>query len=864
MQTPPLCYICARSMQRIGSFILILLGVSVMFAQSAQSAKLRGRVSDASGSVMPGAQIKIYRADEVVKEAVTSATGDFDIAVDPGEFKIEIIAPGFETHTETVQAAADARPLAITMRVAQLQQAIEVTTAVNQVNIDSDASLKTTVLEKESVDTLPDETDDLVAYLQQVAGSRGEAGSDTMFVIDGFTSGRVPPKDQIQEIRINNNPFSAEFSGVGFTRTEIISKAGTGSYHGIANFLFRDAVLNARSPFAMTRPPYQQRNFNSSVSGPVIAEKFTLNLNFRNNENESSDTIRAILPSGPLSDAVVMPNVNRAGNARGQWALTPNNTVAFNLDYQHIHNDNQGIGGFVLASRAWTRHAQNTEYQVRETAVLNKQLVHEARFSYRRDFSRTRPISDDISIDVLDAFNGGGAQNQSVNDNRTVEFGDLWMYSGGRWSFKTGGQLLRRLNHNENENNFGGTFTFSSLADYLAKQPVTFSINKGTPFVDDAQIEVGMFFQSDWKISRVLNLSLGARYETQTNISVNNLDPRVGFAYQISNSVVLRGGIGMFHQRLSQVSVDQLHRFDGVHQQQFVIRFPSYPDPFANGTFGSTPASVRAESPLLLTPYNFISDLSVEKSLPKGLALTLAWDQSRGVHLYRGRNINAPFPGSLVRPNPAAGNIVQIESSASSRSNNITFGFRQTLRNKWNLNAFANYTLGWNYNDTDGNFGFALPENNYDVRTEWGRAPQDQRHRFVTGVTFRTFWNVGVNTNVQANSNRPYNITTGFDDNGDTTVNDRPPGMKRNAGRGPGYFNVNTSLQKTIRLKAEAQRAGATASSGPNMTFIVNLWNAFNHPQYQNYSGVMTSPFFGRPNRANNPRNVELAMRFAF
>ena len=180
------------------------------------------------------------------------------------------------------------------------------------------------------------------------------------------------------------------------------------------------------------------------------------------------------------------------------------------------------------------------------------------------------------------------------------------------------------------------------------------------------------------------------------------------------------------------------------------------------------------------------------------------------------------------------------------------------------MNAFANYTLGWNYNDTDGNFGFALPENNYDVHTEWGRAPQDQRHRFVTGVTFRTFWNIGVNTNVQANSNRPYNITTGFDDNGDTTVNDRPPGMKRNAGRGPGYFNVNTSLQKTIRLKAEAQRAGATASSGPNMTFIVNLWNAFNHPQYQNYSGVMTSPFFGRPNRANNPRNVELAMRFAF
>ena len=148
---------------------------------------------------------------------------------------------------------------------------MEVTSAENQVSIDSDSSLKTTVLEKEAVDTLPDETDDLVAYLQQVAGSRGESGADTMFVIDGFTEGRIPPKDQIQEVRINNNPFSAEFSGVGFTRTEIATKAGTGQFHGAANFLFRDAVLNARNPFARTRPPYQQRNFNSSFSGPVVA-----------------------------------------------------------------------------------------------------------------------------------------------------------------------------------------------------------------------------------------------------------------------------------------------------------------------------------------------------------------------------------------------------------------------------------------------------------------------------------------------------------------------------------------------------------------------------------------------------------------
>jgi Carboxypeptidase regulatory-like domain/TonB dependent receptor len=837
---------------------LILFSTNVLFAQSA---KLRLRVLDSSGAVIPKVQVKVYQADKLVGEGLTSSTGDFDIPVDPSDYKVEITAADFQPHVENVKVTGDS-VLLVTMKLAQLNQTIDVKDVVNQVSIDADSSLKTTVLEKEFVEALPDEVDDLVAYLQQIAGSRGEAGADATFMIDGFTSGRIPPKDQIQDIRINNNPFSAEFSGAGFGRTEIISKAGTGDFHGNANFLFRDAPLNARNPFATIRPPYQQRNFNSSLSGPVIPNKLTLNLNVRDNENENSDTVRAIVPTGQLSDAVVMPNINRAGNARGQWALTPNNTVAFNLDYQRIHNENQGIGGFILAERAWTRHAQNTEYQLRETAVLNKQLVHEARFSYRRDYSRTNPISDNISLDVLDAFNGGGAQNKSVNDNRTVEFGDLWIYSSGPWSFKTGGQLLRRLNHNENYNNFGGTFTFSSLADYLAKRPVTFSKNQGNPFVTDAQIEVATFFQSDWKVSRVLNLSLGARYETQTNVSVNNLDPRLGFAYQLSNTVVLRGGIGMFHQRLSQVAVDQLLRFDGVHQQQFVIRFPTYPDPFANGTAAAIPVSVRVKSPVLLTPYNVINDFSLEKSLPKGLALTISWDATRGVHLYRGRNINAPFPGSLIRPNPAAGNIVQLESSASSRSNNFTMGFRQTLRNKWNLNAFGNYTLGWNYNDTDGNF--SLPENNYDLQSEWGRAPADQRHRFVAGLNFRTFWNIGVNANVQANSNRPYNITTGFDDNGDTNTNDRPAGIKRNTGIGPRYFNVNLSFQKTVSLRSEAGRTSAKSRLGPNMTLILNSWNAFNHPQYQNYSGVMTSTFFGHPNRANNPRNVEVGMRLTF
>jgi hypothetical protein len=313
-----------------------------------------------------------------------------------------------------------------------------------------------------------------------------------------------------------------------------------------------------------------------------------------------------------------------------------------------------------------------------------------------------------------------------------------------------------------------------------------------------------------------------------------------------------------------QFIVDQLLRFDGIHQEQFYVLNPSYPDPFADCQVSSTcePPSIRVKSPVLKTPYNVISDLSLEQGLPKGMGLTFSWDFSRGMHLYRSRNINAPFPvGSFVRPDPLEGNLLQVESSASSRSHNFTFGLRQTWRNRWNLNAFGTYTLGWIYNDTDG--PFALPQNSYHTRGEWGRAPSDQRHRFVTGVSVRRFWNLTVNTNVQANSNIPFNIISGFDDNHDGTVNDRPPGINGNTGIGPDYFNVNMSFQKVVNLRTESQQPSRNGAAGPNVAFIVNLWNAFNHPQYQNYSGVLTSSYFGRPNRANNPRNIELAMRFS-
>jgi len=403
------------------------------------------------------------------------------------------------------------------------------------------------------------------------------------------------------------------------------------------------------------------------------------------------------------------------------------------------------------------------------------------------------------------------------------------------------------MNHSVQQNNFIGTFTFSSLADFVANRPLQFTQTKGNPLLDVSQLEAAAFVQTDYKATKKLNLSFGARYEAQTNISDhNNLDPRMGFAYELSKTMALRGGAGIFHERLSESIVESLLRLDpnGNLQQNIIIATPSYPDPFANGTTVLVPpSSFRTRSATLATPYSVNSSVSLEKSLPKGLGLTFSWDYQRGEHLYRSRNVNAPLAGSTVAPDPTKGVLYQLESSGSSKSNNYTIGFREQIRNKLNLSLFGNYTLGYQKNDTDG--WQSTPVNSYDMTAEWGRSGADTRHRFFTGAQFRVPWNVSMTTQINWRSKTPYNIVTGLDNNFDKVINDRPTDIAlcqfiqgkavettvncasptgqiigRNVGIGPNQFSVQLNMQKTVRLKGAdktpGNRAGNASPNGVN------------------------------------------------
>jgi hypothetical protein len=888
---------------------LYLVVVLLLFAANlrAQTAKINGTAVDSSGGLVVGADVTLIgQGNAPVATTKTGPDGAFNIEAAPGSYALEISADGFEKVVQGISIAANNnRPLTVNLSVAKITQEVEVQDNPNLISLTPDNNQTALVLKEDDVQSLPDDEDELTNYLTELAGPRAAATGGVQFVVDGFLGGRIPPKDQIKEIRINNNPFTTEYSRPGFGRIEIITKPGTGKMRGNFNFNFRNDALNATQFNAPLKLPYQRQNFQGNVSGPLVHDKLTMTMFAQRNDGFNTTIIRALTGNGPFSSSVTQPNLRENLDTRGQYAITENNILNFHSEYGSNTRSNLGIGQFTLPERASNSSLKQYELQFRDTAVLSSRFVHEARFEYTRQHNVVNPITQAQSINVVDTFSAGGAQNTSDTTNNNFLFGDNLIFNNKLMTLKGGLQGNYYRTNAYNTNNFLGTYTFSSLSAYLAGMPTTFTMNQGNPLLSVSQFEWGLFAQSDIKLSDRLLVSPGLRYQLQSHLSDHHdFDPRMSLSYQLNKATIVRLGGGLFHQDFSIANYLQLQQLNGVNQTQILIRHPSYPDPFAGGIAQSVPPSLRVMANGMVTTYTTNISGSVERQVNPRSTVSIAYDYIRGNHLYRSHNINAPLaPAFLVRPDPTQGNIYQLESSGLSTFKGITLGYRTQLRG--NLNLFVNYTYSTNYNDTDG--PFSLPANNYDLRSEWGRSPDNQRHHFQTGINGRLPGNVLLNTQFRVYSGKPYNLTTGYDDFNDGVTNARPDGVARNSAEGPGFFDSSINISKTIPVfrSKEAGPAGFPGGGGfggggqrgpggrpaagsfggggrgpiggpggggrganPNVgttaTFYTNIQNVFNHRNFNNPSGVLTSPFFGQSTSALAPRTVELGIRLNF
>jgi hypothetical protein len=702
-------------------------------------------------------------------------------------------------------------------------------------------------------------------------------------------AGQAAPRQQTQFVRINNNRFTAEDltyqggrggggfgggggggnagRGGGAQETEVIERGGAGAWHGNFQHLLKDDALNARNVFAENKPPYQEHRLNVDVGGPLIPGRLSTNVTVSYSLAQNVDTINALLPEGPFTLGITRPTVNRAVTSRSTYQVSDANSLAVNTRYATNTNKDEGIGGFTLRERASNRNGANGNVELRQFTALASGLV-ETRVNVSVNRSETTPFSNAVRVNVSDTFNAGGAQNQSDERTRNLDFGGMYTRLGQRLTLKAGTEGTHRTNREISTSNFGGTYSFSNLDDYLARTATTFRIARGEPLLEVSQLEMSGFLQSDLAINRQLTLMFGARYDAQTNLAdYNNVSPRFGFAYGAGRGVVLRGGAGIFAERLPIDRVATQMRFDGRRQYEIVIDKPIYPDPFSGVVRGTLP-SIRVTDPDLRAQYNYVTMASVEKTFWRTLLLTAAYDYVNNKNRMVMRDRNQPFDRTVtgrrvactlatsaldcIRPDPTQGSVLNLESTSFQRTHTV----RLTSRHRFSV---FNVTGGYTYqNGFEDNTDYGTSSNSYDPRADWSTRGMP-KHTWNTSINARLPLGIFLTETLTGNTGRFYSITTGEDDNQDGVTNDRPPGVGRNSATGPGRFNVDVNFSKAFFL-------GAAGSAGvrKNVNMFLNVTNLLNRIHYASPSGVMSSKNFGKITSASDPREVEAGLRFQF
>src|SRR5829696_8957900 len=233
----------------IVAVFLLSLCFNLAVAQQ-RTGSLRGQVSDELGALVVGATVTLIAADGTQKTAVTSAEGAYTFnSIAPGQYTIRVVSPGFTPYEKTEVAVAAGPRTTHDVRLVVTLEKQEITVTEEQgLNTDPAKNADAVVLKGQELDVLPDDPDALASAVQAMAGPSAGPNGGQIF-IDGFTGGRMPPKESIREVRVNQNPFNAENNNIGFANIEILTKPGSDKLRGSTFYNFSDESFNSRNPF---------------------------------------------------------------------------------------------------------------------------------------------------------------------------------------------------------------------------------------------------------------------------------------------------------------------------------------------------------------------------------------------------------------------------------------------------------------------------------------------------------------------------------------------------------------------------------------------------------------------------------------
>lgn len=783
-------------------FAALLFGFIVKPPHSAEAqsnGSVYGQVLDPDGALVPGAIVVLTSRTKVLK---TESGGDGTFSfkgVAPGSYNLNVDAAGFSPFSKTDvlvhpgQVSNLKIPLIITV-----QQNIAVSDQHTGVSVDPNENASATVIKGAALDALSDDPNELLNQLQALAGPASGPNGGQIY-IDGFTGGQLPPKSSIREIRINQNPFSAEFDRLGYGRIEILTKPGSDKFSGYLRANGADSALDTANPLTAQRPSYYTYFGSGGVNGPW-GKNASYFLNFFRLGLQNQAIINAINPNdtnSTLNEAVSDPSSITQVSSRLDFQLGKSNTVSVRNSYFRSVQTNGGIGALNLPEQGYKTDDQENTIQVTDTVVVNPHLLSEIGFQWRRVRNDQTPSYLTPTVTLQGAFTTGGSNAGNLQDHQDLfELQDYFTGSMGNHTLRFGARLRSDRDANYSTSGVNGNYLFNTTSQYLANTPAQYQVTViQKPMARVLLFDSALFCQDDWRWKPNLTLSYGLRFESQNRIHDHaDWAPRFALAWapgrpgKTPPRTVLRAGYGWFYDRFTVPNsfssstgtpwiIQAIHQ-NGINQQSYVTNNPDFFDPNAP-VLPSGLSGQNTSVPYLYSidhhfhaALNMQGAVGLDQKVGKKSTLNVTYLYTRGVHQYLTNNVTAPeFDPStytLIGSLPSTYNY-QFQSGGYFAEHQIIATADTQIGH---ASIHASYTFTQAKSDTQG--VTSIPSVAQDPGLDYGRPSFGIHNRLFALATYAAPYGISVSPLLIVQSGTPYNLTVGSDLTGNNQFNARP------------------------------------------------------------------------------------------
>ena len=927
-------------------FALIILLVQ----QTINYASVRGRVTDPTGAVVSGAAVTTRETNtNLTGMAMTDQEGRFRFAyLKPGSYEITVRAAGFADAVRPVTLTiGSAVELAVSLSLASVETNLSVSeegelletartqiagtvpqTEIENLPVNGRSFLDVALLVP-GVSPTNTASNQLFAETSAVPGQglsvNSQRNFSNNFIVDGLSanddaaglSGVFYGYDVVSEFQVVTSGGQAEFGRALGGYMNVVTRSGTNIFHGSLYGYFRNQRWNAANPLLHAVLPVTQAQYGASAGGPIIRDRTFYFGNFERRELNQSGLI-TILPAnvpainsrlaaagyqGPLISAGIYPNPVHLSNALAKIDHQFNSRDQFSIRYSVYDvqsRNSRGAGG--LSSASASADLGDTDHTIALSNVtsLSPRLVNETRGQFTHSYLKAPPsdrIGPAVSISGVASF-GTLSGSPTGRLNKLYEIVDNLSYQAGAHAIRAGVDYLYNDDTITFPRSFRGSYSFSSLANFLSgtynNSGFTQTFNNSV--VAQTNPNAGFYAQDEWKATPRLTLNFGVRYDLQFLKTIvtdtNNVAPRVGLAWTPfgSQNTVIRGSYGLFYDRvplraLANALLSAGNTTEVANLSQISVSLspgqtgaPEFPNILSSLTF---PPGVlfnfTTMNRHMQNAYSEQANFEIERQLGSDKTLSVGYQHVRGLHLII--SVNQNVPGCVAagsnngcRPNPNYGNNSQYSPLADSHYDGLHVSFVQRP-SRW-----GNYRVSYTYSkalDNVGEFFFSSPIDNFNIWQDYGRSDDDQRHRLVFDGTVHsppgpanTFWErishgFQLSGMLQRYSALPFNVTAGATTVQGTTARPLVNGafISRNSGTGFDFFNVNARLSRTFQA-TERVRIEA-------MLEAFNLMNHVNGVALNGTFGTGTYPTnplptFKQITAVADPRTLQLGLRVSF